>query len=148
MVPAIPSGTSTYPHNRVIKTKAGHVIEIDETPGNVRIRVRHPSGTTEEITNVGDFVRQVVGDFLMWVGGQVKIAAVSDAVIAAGAVLYLGSGTAARKVPYADSLFATFNAHTHTVAGTAGTYPFTTQSGPPSSTMIDATHAVQKVRVP
>ncbi len=36
---------SKYPDCAVIETKSGHVIEIDDTPGNERIRLYHKSGT-------------------------------------------------------------------------------------------------------
>jgi len=39
------SDKSKYPNNSVIETKSGHVIEIDDTPGNERIRMYHKSGT-------------------------------------------------------------------------------------------------------
>jgi len=39
------SDKSVYPNNSVIETKSGHVLEIDDTPGNERIRMYHKSGT-------------------------------------------------------------------------------------------------------
>lgn len=147
-VSAIPSGTPEYPFNRIFKTKAGHVLEVDETPGARRIRIRHPSGTVEEIDNSGNLVKHVVSDFLMWVGSALKMTAVGDAVIAAGALVRLGSGTAARKVLYADATISTFNGHTHPVTGTAGPYPISGNTVSPTGQMSDASHAVPKVRVP
>lgn len=37
-----------YPHNKVIETSSGHLIEIDDTPGAERIHVYHKSGTFTE----------------------------------------------------------------------------------------------------
>lgn len=34
-----------YPNNKVFKTSAGHLIEIDDTPGKERIRIFHKSGS-------------------------------------------------------------------------------------------------------
>jgi len=34
---------SEYPYNKVFKTKSGHVIEIDDTEGQTRFRILHPS---------------------------------------------------------------------------------------------------------
>ena len=44
-----------YPNNSVIKTRAGHVIEYDDTPGAERISMMHgPTGAFFEITPAGD----------------------------------------------------------------------------------------------
>ena len=44
-----------YPHNSVIKTRTGHVIEYDDTPGAERISLMHgPTGAFFEITPAGD----------------------------------------------------------------------------------------------
>lgn len=51
-----------YPHNKVTKTKQGHVIEIDDTPGHERIHVYHKSGSYVEINEAGRMVTKVVND--------------------------------------------------------------------------------------
>ena len=51
-----------YPSNKVIKTKQGIVIEIDDSTDNVRIRVKHPSGTQKEIDNSGNVYRENIKD--------------------------------------------------------------------------------------
>lgn len=45
-----------YPYNRTITTKAGHVIELDDTPENRRINIHHTSGAYIEINNDGRVV--------------------------------------------------------------------------------------------
>lgn len=45
-----------YPHNKTITTDSGHVIEIDDTPGNERIHIRHKAGTYVEINKDGRIV--------------------------------------------------------------------------------------------
>jgi hypothetical protein len=45
-----------YPHNKTITTEAGHVVEIDDTPGNERIHIRHKAGTYVEINKDGRIV--------------------------------------------------------------------------------------------
>lgn len=40
-----------YPHNKVIRTKRGHAIELDDTPDNERIHFYHKNGSYIEITN-------------------------------------------------------------------------------------------------
>ena len=51
-----------YPNNRVIQTKAGHVIELDNTPENERIHIYHKAGTYIEINNEGRMVTKSAGD--------------------------------------------------------------------------------------
>lgn len=51
-----------YPYNQVIETEAGHVIELDSTPGAERIHMFHKSGTYIEIDVNGSMVRKVTGD--------------------------------------------------------------------------------------
>ena len=45
-----------YPYNRTITTKAGHVIELDDTPENQRVNIQHASGAYIEINNDGRIV--------------------------------------------------------------------------------------------
>ena len=51
-----------YPFNRVIKTKAGHVIEVDDTENAERVKVTHNSGTFIEIGPDGSVRMKVAGD--------------------------------------------------------------------------------------
>jgi hypothetical protein len=51
-----------YPFNQVIETEAGHVIEIDSSPGKERLHVYHTSGTFIEVDVNGTMVRKVVGE--------------------------------------------------------------------------------------
>jgi hypothetical protein len=57
-----PAYGSVYPYNQVIETEAGHIIELDSTPGAERIQVFHKAGTYMEIDVNGTMVRKVVGD--------------------------------------------------------------------------------------
>lgn len=78
-----------YPHNKVIRTKAGHVIELDDTPDHERIHMFHKSGTYFEIDNEGRHVLKVVGDGYeivakdktLWVSGSVNVTIGGDANI-------------------------------------------------------------------
>jgi LAS superfamily LD-carboxypeptidase LdcB len=49
-------GPSQYPLNQVQETASGHIIEIDDTPGNERVLIRHNSGAGVELTSQGDVV--------------------------------------------------------------------------------------------
>ena len=53
---------ASYPYNQVTETEAGHVIELDNTPGAERIHVFHKSGAYIEIDVNGSMVRKVIGD--------------------------------------------------------------------------------------
>jgi len=51
-----------YPYNHVYESEAGHIREIDDTPGAERIHERHSSGTGYEIHPEGDKVTRVKKD--------------------------------------------------------------------------------------
>ena len=65
-------GEPEYPFNKVIETKAGHTVEIDDTEGNTRIRVKHKSGTQYIMYDDGDLYEYVVGDHKRFVLGSVE----------------------------------------------------------------------------
>lgn len=81
--------SAEYPHNKVIQTPTGHVIEIDDTPGAERIHVFHKSGTYLEIDHEGRTVRKSVGkdftilvqDSEVHVGGNVNVHVVGNATV-------------------------------------------------------------------
>lgn len=62
-----------YPHNKVLRTEQGHVVEIDDTPGAERIHVYHKSGTYTEINNIGRKVDKVVDDNYHIVAGNEEV---------------------------------------------------------------------------
>jgi hypothetical protein len=51
-----------YPYNQVTETEAGHLIELDNTPGAERVHIFHKAGTYIEIDVNGSMVRKTVGD--------------------------------------------------------------------------------------
>lgn len=53
---------SKYPYNKVFQSEAGHVVEIDDTPGEERIHVYHKTGTYTEVNKEGRRVAKTVGD--------------------------------------------------------------------------------------
>jgi hypothetical protein len=63
---SIPDVASTvaprYPANQVKRTASGHILELDDTPGQERVAVIHKSGTRRETLASGDNVVVVVGD--------------------------------------------------------------------------------------
>jgi hypothetical protein len=54
------SGDGTYPHNIVLKTHGGHIIELDSTPEAKRLKIYHGSGTSTEIDNDGNVSTSIV----------------------------------------------------------------------------------------
>ena len=59
---ASPYASATYPYNHVYESEAGHIFEVDDTPGGERLNREHSSGTFEEIHPKGDKVVKVIGD--------------------------------------------------------------------------------------
>ena len=53
---------STYPHNHVYESEAGHIREMDDTAGAERIHERHASGSGYEIHPDGSKVTRVKND--------------------------------------------------------------------------------------
>jgi hypothetical protein len=51
-----------YPYNHVFESEAGHITEIDDTPGGERTFRQHSSGTYEEIVADGTKTVKVIGD--------------------------------------------------------------------------------------
>ena len=51
-----------YPWNRVFQSRAGHVFEIDDTPGNSRLHWYHMAGSFREILNEGTITDKSVQD--------------------------------------------------------------------------------------
>ena len=64
---------ASYPHNHVFRSKAGIVIEMDDTPEGVRLHVLHPSGSRSEIDNDGNKVDHIQGDSTLVVVGAKKV---------------------------------------------------------------------------
>lgn len=101
------SFAAEYPFNRVLQTKSGHVIEVDDTSGNERIHVYHKAGSYIEmnkdgqitIVSTGNMIEIVGSDKLIEVKGNAKIAVEGDldasvignATIACAGNLFLGS---------------------------------------------------------
>jgi hypothetical protein len=59
--PTIPYD-ATYPYNHVYESEAGHIREMDDTPGKERIHERHTSGTGYEVSPDGTRVARVKKD--------------------------------------------------------------------------------------
>lgn len=82
-----------YPYNRTITTKAGHVIELDDTPDNQRINIHHTSGAYIEINNDGRIVIKSPVDSFDIVGGQKQIYVKGDCTIKSETLVTVDSPT-------------------------------------------------------
>ena len=56
-----PAYGGKYPYNKVWKTTAGHVIEVDDTPNQERLQVMHRTGTYVEFKREGSLTQKVIG---------------------------------------------------------------------------------------
>lgn len=50
-----------YPNCSVVETQSGHVLEIDDTSGNERMRYYHPSGSYMEFRPDGSVIKKTTG---------------------------------------------------------------------------------------
>ncbi len=84
-LPGSGAGNSTYPSNRVYKSSTGITIELDDTPGNNRVRIRHPRGSFIEMKqNATITMRAVIpGGEVIGVDGDVAILADRNLLLAA-----------------------------------------------------------------
>jgi hypothetical protein len=67
------SYAARYPYNRAIVTRSGHIIEIDDTPDNERLHVRHSKGSYVEINKDGRIIIKSVDDSFEIVGKDKNI---------------------------------------------------------------------------
>lgn len=128
-----------YPHNKVERTKAGLVIEKDDTGGKSRFHIYHPAGTRIEIDNDGNVTthnasnsfRVTIGNENVAVDGNCNVTVAGTCNLKAGKVkvnsgdIHLANQGGAKHpavhgdtlTAYLDSLCAWIDAHTHTSAG-------------------------------
>lgn len=69
-----------YPFNRVLKTKSGHLVELDDTQDKERIKIHHKSGTLIDIDHEGNIrilaqgsvYSEIMGDLSERIHGSVN----------------------------------------------------------------------------
>ena len=59
--PSVPVGT-VYPKSTVAKNSGGFLFEMDETPGDRKLVIRHPSGSRIVMNEDGDIILHAAGD--------------------------------------------------------------------------------------
>lgn len=80
---------SQYPYNQVMETVAGHVIEIDDTPGGERILIKHNSGSGIEMRADGSMVMKSEANVVQSVSGSSTLIVEGDVNIKANGNLSL-----------------------------------------------------------
>jgi hypothetical protein len=78
-----------YPHNFVHETKAGHVFELDDTPGSERINLYHTSGSYVEMDSNGTTVIKSGGNMYMIVEANGRISIDGDYSVTTTGSMYL-----------------------------------------------------------
>jgi len=76
-----PYPSAKYPYNHVHESEAGHIHEIDDTPGGERLMQQHSTGTFTEIHPDGSKMVKVIGDNYEIIAGKSSILVVGDANI-------------------------------------------------------------------
>lgn len=89
-----------YPNNHVIHTEAGHVIEMDGTPGKERVHIYHKTGSFVEFHPDGSLVVRSLkhryevtfADLNMYVSGSLNVSAGKNINYAAGENITFAAG--------------------------------------------------------
>jgi hypothetical protein len=92
--PIVPDSSyrAEYPYNRVIQSRKGHTIELDDTDGGERIRIRHGTNNAYiEIEPSGKVTISTSNNIAIAAGGTADIHSLGDAVIKADGNLKLSS---------------------------------------------------------
>jgi hypothetical protein len=81
-----------YPYNRVIQTRKGHTIELDDTDGGERIRIRHGINNAYiEIAPSGTITISTSNNVIVAAGGTADIHARGEALIKADGNIKMNS---------------------------------------------------------
>lgn len=82
-----------YPFNKVTQTESGHIIEVDDTPGNERLHVFHKSGTYIEIDANGSVVKRTRGSSyeIIDCNGKIAILGKADISINGACNIFVGN---------------------------------------------------------
>jgi len=97
---------------KVIRTKVGHRVLLDDTRGNEKIEVTTAGGQSLVLDDANHRIT------LQTAGGQtIVLDAASGAITLSGAVRIELGGAPTDRVVLGDRLMALFNAHVHTISG-------------------------------
>lgn len=73
--------SSIYPYNQVQRSITGHIYEVDDTPGNERVLIKHADGAGIELGVDGSVAISALGNKIEVTGGDQYITIVGDAKI-------------------------------------------------------------------
>ncbi len=96
-----------YPHNKVIETSSGHLIEIDDTPDAERIHIYHKSGSFSEFHQDGTKVDKTEKDKYTITLGKEYIAVTGDYKIEGGGGSEFKINSTGGKLSFKNTLDAT-----------------------------------------
>jgi len=106
-------GAGTYPHNIVLFVHGGHIIEVDSTPDDTRLHVRHVSGTDFLIDHDGNITiegvanrtEHIVGDEMINIdGNRTEEVGVDESITVHGKQEIIIDGTRTKKVTGNESV--------------------------------------------
>lgn len=109
--PETPYATE-YPNNKVFRTKSGHLVEFDDTPGAERVVIQHSSGSFKEHHPDGKTVEKSTGDSFsinlgsqfIFVSGDVNLVAGGDYQINVANELHIKASKFVLECPDVDVL--------------------------------------------
>ena len=78
-VDAVETVSSIYPYNQVARSITGHIYEVDDTPGNERVLIKHADGAGIELGVDGSVSISALGNKIECTGGDQHITIVGDA---------------------------------------------------------------------
>lgn len=104
-----------YPSNKVIKTKSGHSIELDDTTGKERVSIFHKSGSWIEILPDGKITIMSSGTQHISSKTNIELSAEGDVKISANKFIVNGTTSIAFTAP-SSSMEGTFSVSDDVVA--------------------------------
>jgi hypothetical protein len=136
---------ASYPYNKVYEDTIGNSVQIDGTPGNPRIKVRHSTGARIEINSAGEIVfHSKTGNVWVDAPGMISLKA-SGGCLIEGDTKINGSLSVEGKVSAKDNITSRgdvadstgslenlrgiYNGHKHTETGTITEVTDTTDDG-------------------
>lgn len=95
-----------YPYVQTMHTEGGHVLEFDNTPGQERYRLFHPTGSYEEVAPNGRRTTKTVeDDYIMIQGDGSKLIAGNSKTNVGGDEIYYNMGNLRRQTDGSENIF-------------------------------------------
>ncbi|EAA6275618.1 phage tail protein [Salmonella enterica subsp. enterica] len=95
-----------YPYVHAMETESGHIQEFDDTPGNERYRLVHPTGSYEEVSPSGRRTRKTVEDLFDITNGDGNFLISGDKLVNVGAnEIYYNMADRLHQIDGNDTIF-------------------------------------------